>query len=221
MKEYASIPSWKKSVQGLPCLAFYKYDGSNIRAEYNRKQGWVKFGTRSRLLDKSDPDFGNAIVVFEKTMAEPLAKILHDHSEFRGMQSAVAYFEYFGKNSFAGVHDPADEKELVLIDVNIHKKGIILPRNFIKIFTGISIAQVVYEGNFNHQFIEDVKNGLYPVEEGVVVKGIRPNCKKEQHGLWFAKVKTNKWLEKLKLLALINPALQNVLSENIQEQVEQ
>ena len=218
MKEYASIPSWKKAVQGLPCLAFYKYDGSCIRSQYDRKKGWVKFGTRSRLLDKTDPDFGDAITVFEKTMAEPLAKILHDHPDFRGMESAVAYFEYFGENSFAGVHDPNDEKQLVLIDVNIHKRGLVLPRSFIKIFTGIPVAQVVYEGNFNAQFIEDIKNSTYKVEEGIVAKGIKPNFKKEQHGLWFAKVKTKKWLDKLKALALINPALQSVLSENLVEQ---
>ena len=51
MKEYPSIPY---RIHGdLDIIAFGKYDGSNIRAEWSQKKGFYKFGTRKRLLDES------------------------------------------------------------------------------------------------------------------------------------------------------------------------
>ena len=40
---------------------------------------------------------------------------------------AVAYCEFMGKRSFAGYHYPDDPKKLILIDLNIHKKGWLPP----------------------------------------------------------------------------------------------
>lgn len=57
MKDYPSIPGSSKAPQ-LPCIAFKKYDGSNIRAEWSKKRGWYKFGTRTQLIDKTDLVFG-------------------------------------------------------------------------------------------------------------------------------------------------------------------
>ena len=92
----------------------------------------------------------------------------------------------------------------------------ILPRDFIKILQGFPIPEVVYEGNFNKEFIFEIRqNGI---GEGVVVKGVNPKSKKEQHGLWMSKVKTNAWLNKLKSLALTNDFYQKVLSDNLKEQ---
>lgn len=39
---------------GQHCIAFDKLDGSNLRFEWNKKQGWYKFGTRNRMFDRSD-----------------------------------------------------------------------------------------------------------------------------------------------------------------------
>ena len=56
MKEYPSIPHIDRGT-GEFCIAFTKYDGSNIRAEWTRKSGWSKFGTRTHLLGVDDPVF--------------------------------------------------------------------------------------------------------------------------------------------------------------------
>jgi hypothetical protein len=61
MKEYPSIPSAadllarSNDYLGRPFVAFDKLDGSNIRAEWDRKKGWHRFGSRRRLLDASEP----------------------------------------------------------------------------------------------------------------------------------------------------------------------
>lgn len=45
MKQYPTINYWNKGYFGESCYAFEKLDGSNIRAEWSKKQGWHKFGT--------------------------------------------------------------------------------------------------------------------------------------------------------------------------------
>ena len=61
MLAYPSIPSWRDVSKGLPCLAFYKYDGSNLRFEWNSKTGWCKFGTRTQLFDKYTELYSQAL----------------------------------------------------------------------------------------------------------------------------------------------------------------
>lgn len=215
MKQYWSIPGWKNAAIGLPCIAFDKLDGSNLRFEWSRKSGWYKAGSRTVLLDESHPDLGCGIPLFENTLSEPVGKVLFDMR----VERAVVYCEFFGPNSFAGQHVQSDPKSLVILDVNIHKRGIVLPRDFIKTFGHLPIPKVIYEGNFNHSFVEAVRNGEYPVSgEGIVAKGVNPKAKKEQHGLWMAKIKTKAWLEKLKAFCAANPGFEQVLRENMQEQ---
>lgn len=193
MKSYPSI----NGSSGAPndqCIAFYKYDGSNLRFEWTRKRGWHLFGTRKRLFDESDTEFGAAIPLFKATLAADLETIIK--KEYRDSQEVVVFCEYFGDLSFAGQHKAHDKtKKLVLIDVDIHKKGFVSPREFVNNFCkklGDKAAQVVYEGNLNASFIEDVRNGKYPVWEGVVCKG------GSGHKIWRCKIKTAAYLQKLK-----------------------
>lgn len=109
--------------------------------------------------------------------------------------------------------------ELVLFDVNPHKKGILLPRVFLKHFGHLKVPEVVYEGNFNKQFVRDVIDGKYPVDEGVVAKGFTVGKKTSpEHGLWMAKIKTRSWMERLQEKAKTVAALRQVLLENEREQ---
>lgn len=200
MKEYPHILGPNKAPH-LPCVAFYKYDGSNLRFEWTYKSGWGKAGTRHRLFDISDPEFGPAIPLFMNKYGYALEKIFMESKVYRGTKQATVYCEYFGPHSFAGQHDPIklgvesnDPKDVVLFDVNIHKKGFVGPRDFIRNFGHLPIAQVIYEGNLNEEFIRDVKEGKYPVFEGVVCKG------GEGHKLWFRKIKTLAYLDKLKAM---------------------
>ena len=44
-----------------------------------------------------------------------------------------------------------DPKDIVIFDVNIHKKGFIPPKDFVNIFKNLHIPQVVYQGKFTEQ----------------------------------------------------------------------
>lgn len=219
MKEYPSISGYKNSPKGLPCIAFDKLDGSNIRVEWNKKTGWSKFGSRHALIDESHTELGEVIPLFKSTLADKIEKTFKDYkNKMPQFDSAIVFMEFYGPNSFAGQHLKNDPKQLTIFDINLHKRGFVLPRDFIKWFKDLPIPKVVYDGNFNQPFIEDVRNGKYGEGEGVVVKGINPNAKKEQHGLWFSKVKTLAWIEKLKLFAANNVNLNKILLDNLKEQ---
>lgn len=201
MKEYWSIQGPTKAPQS-PCIAFYKYDGSNFRAEWSRKRGWYKFGTRRTIIDESSEQFGPAIKVFLDTYGDNIPRVLKDNKDYKHAERITTYCEYFGPSSIGMFHD-WDELhtigEVVLFDINVHKRGFVLPRNFIKHFGHLKTANVIYEGNFNKQFVQDVWDGKYDVKEGVVVKGVLPRDKgRPEHGLWMAKCKTKWWFEEIR-----------------------
>jgi len=113
MKQYPSI----LGISNCPnskCIAFKKYDGSNLRWEWRRKKGFYKYGTRTRLFDTSDEIFGKAIQLFFDIYAEYLEKIFIDN---RLAEPITSFTEFFGTNSFAGLHDPKDDMKLMLFDV--------------------------------------------------------------------------------------------------------
>ncbi len=217
MKQYLEIQGPNKAPREK-CIAFYKYDGSNIRAEWSRKKSWNKFGSRKVLIDRTHP-LGDAVNIFLNTYGDDLEKIFNKEKLFRNCQNVTVFVEYFGLNSFAGWHDPNDKKEIILLDISIHKKGMMSSKEFVKIFGHLKIPEIIYQGNFNDSFIQDVKDGKYPVEEGIVAKGSLPHGK-PPHNLWMAKVKTKKWIDKLKREYEINPKkFKNILKDNIEEQI--
>lgn len=170
MKEYPSIDGSKKAPLGKYCIAFVKYDGSNLRWEWSPKKGWTKFGTRTQLFDASNPLYSKAILIFMDTMADEIVRRVKGYR--REVQRITAYTEFFGPHSFAGQHDLADTMELRLFDAFLFQKGFIPPRAFVQTFVGLPwAAEVVYDGVLNQQFIADVRQGKYPVVEGVVAKG--------------------------------------------------
>ncbi len=198
MKEYPSIPSYKDS-QIDYCIGFNKEDGSNLRWEFRKKKGFVKQGTRTRLFDKSDPDFGSAISIFNEKFSDPLSKLFTDDAYFRQQQEITVFTEFFGPHSFAGQHLQNDPKELIMFDVWIYKYGLMSPREFIKTFIGlVPTAKVIYEGKCDHQFIQDVKIGKY-ADQGVF-EGVICKAGKGGHGknLLMCKIKTDAYLDKLK-----------------------
>jgi hypothetical protein len=192
MKTYPSIPYYTDHL-GKPCIAFVKYDGSNLRFEWNKKKGWNKYGTRRHLFDRYDPIYGSAVDLFERHLAEPLEKVFYDKKDYKGIDQITVFAEFFGPNSFAGDHEPEDPKELILFDVNPLKKGIVSPRDFVRHFGHIPCtAQVLYEGVLNNEFVQSVINNELPVQEGVVAKG------GQGHQLWMAKIKTAAWVQSIK-----------------------
>ncbi len=189
MELYPSIPTL---ISTDPIYAFDKLDGSNIRAEWNRKSGFMKFGTRHRLLDPNEQPLGEAVELINNTYAEKLDKIFRKERYER----ATAFFEFAGDNSFAGFHE--NEKHIVtLFDLHVYRKGILPPKEFIKLFGNkVEIPNIVYEGKANDNFIQAVRHS--EVEgmtfEGVVCKG---GLDKQRRPVTF-KIKSYAWLDKLK-----------------------
>jgi hypothetical protein len=143
MKEYPKIPNSKDFPLGQ-CITFEKYDGSNIRAEWTKKKGFHKFGTRTRLFNESDPDFGCAIPIILETYSECLSKIFIDNNLFKKIDNITIFTEFFGEHSFGGLHLPSDKKEVILFDVWIYKFGLLGPEVFVKTFENIKSAKVIY-----------------------------------------------------------------------------
>lgn len=196
MKSYPSVEGPSKAPR-MDCVAFYKHDGSNLRWEWRPKTGWSKYGTRQMLFDETHETFGPAIEMFKAKYAEPIEKVIRDTKEYRDAKYATVFTEFFGAKSFAGQHVEDDPKRLVLFDVQILKKGILGPREFIRNFGHLEIPRVVYEGVLNDSFIEAVRasrpgDGKLDLDEGVVCKG------GTGHELQFRKIKTFQYLEKLK-----------------------
>lgn len=182
------------------CVAFEKLDGTNLFWEWHREFGWTDFGTRSasyRLDPTGTSEFainhaglGAAVVLFANTLYTPLADI---RAAEPGVDRAVAYTEFVGVHSFAGMHKAADPKELVLFDLFVPGYGFLGPWRFLELFAALPIPKVVYQGKFSGKLTEDVRSGRFPVAEGVVIKGGTGGA-----DVWMAKVKTNAYLQRLK-----------------------
>ncbi len=189
MEQYPEIPGSRKAPLGRPCIAFVKYDGSNLRWEWSPKRGWHKFGTRTELFDGRHPLWSQAIPLFEPIKDDIVRRVKESDWRFRGIQRITAFTEFFGPSSFAGTHVDAEPKELRLFDVYLFKKGIMPPRWFTETFGDAPYAaQAVYRGNLSREFIDDVHGGKYPVREGVVAKGED----------FMVKIKTEAYMRKLK-----------------------
>ena len=203
METYPNIQGSTKAPR-KPCVAFCKYDGSNIRFEWSKKRGWYKFGTRSQMIDHASEIYGVAVPIFLEKYGDAIARVFVDSKDFRGRDKAVVFCEFFGAKSFAGIHFDNDPKDLVLFDVSVYKKGILGPKNFLRHFGHLDVAEVVYKGNLNEEFIRAVREGgigfksARPIKtriwEGVVCKG------GDSHELWMAKVKTYQYRDELQKL---------------------
>lgn len=192
MKSYPSIE--KQIRPDTNIYAFYKLDGSNIRAEFSKKKGFYKFGTRHRMLGEDDPMFGESIGLIRNTYEEGLAKVFNQNK----VENAVCFFEFYGLNSFAG-HHVAEPHQVTLFDVNLYKKGFQSPGEFLDMYGHLGVPEVLYYGKANTIFVESVRNstleGLKEADEGVICKG---NPDKRGSLPVMFKIKTRGWLQKLK-----------------------
>ena len=203
MEQYPEIPGVKRAPLGEKCIAFTKYDGSNLRWEWSKKRGWHKFGTRTELFAANHPLWGKALPLFQQIAHDIEDRIYASDWRYRNLQRITVFTEFFGPNTFSGTHPEMltpgttkngvvagdEQKELKLFDVYLYKQGMMSPKWFRDTFAGAPYAaQVVYEGNLNKEFIADVRAGRYPVWEGVVAKGDG----------WRCKIKTEAYMLKLK-----------------------
>ena len=208
MKQYPSIEY--KAAFGTHVYAFDKLDGSNLRSLWNRKiykkkpstNGFEKFGTRHQLTSLYDEQWGQGIRLFMEKYSEDLNRIFIDDKDFRNIDNIHIFFEFFGPNSFAGFHPIEDrinnKMNVVMFDIHVEKKGILKPKDFIEKFSCLDIPKIVYEGNFNNKLVEDVRNNVYNLNEGVVVKGTTKTKRKDIENVFLCKIKTIEWLQRLK-----------------------
>lgn len=187
MKHYPSIPKTVK--YDLDVHVFDKLDGSNIRAEWNPKKGFYKFGSRKHLIDEKH-FLGESIQLissYGKSFAEAVKNLK--------IEQATCYFEFYGPGSFAGDHNPEDIHTCALLDVEIYKKGFMAPADFLKAFQGIlPVPDVLHVGRLNEELVENIENGTLP---GMTFEGVV--CKAPAFTRWampiMFKIKSKKWLE--------------------------
>lgn len=204
MKSYPSIT--KEIRHDVYIYAFDKLDGSNIRAEWNAKKGFYKFGTRTQLTDEKTMPFGRSIPIIKEKFEEDLTLVFEE----RKWRDALCFFEFWGEDSFAGSHNFEKPMIVTLIDVNPYKEGILPPTEFIRYFGHLDIAKVLYEGHVTTELFDKVKQSTLPgmTGEGVVCKGA--DDKKTRMPVMF-KIKSQAWLNKLKEYCKGDDALFNKL----------
>lgn len=182
------------------CIAFEKYDGTNLHWVWERELGWYAFGTRRDRYDLDAVGIGDfadshsgleqAPGLFREKLETQLTPILAERN-FYGSGELTVFTEFLGANSFAGQHAESDEKQLVLLDVLTHD-GFLSPFEFAEQFESVPCARVVHRGKFNGQFAANVREGKFDVREGVVCKG------GETGEVWMVKIKTNEYMLRLK-----------------------
>jgi len=182
------------------CIAFEKYDGTNLHWVWDRELGWHSFGTRRDRYDLDDAGIAefaanhtgleDAAQLFLGSFAASLTAALDAQSHYDS-EEIIAFTEFLGPNSFAGQHQKSDEKQLVLIDL-LTAEGFLAPEQFLSDFESLPIAREVYRGKLTGKFTTDVREGRYDVAEGVVCKGGTTG------EVWMVKIKTNRYMEKLK-----------------------
>jgi hypothetical protein len=199
---YPKIPDSQQFPLGK-CIAFEKCDGTNMHFCWNRDFGWHAFGTRRDEFNLTDegialfvaahPELNIAAEVFGRQLAEGIETVFQTTLAYESPGDFKVFAEFFGAHSFAGSHRTDDPKELRLFDVEVEGFGLIGPEQFVRDFGHLPIARVVYQGRFSGAFADAVREGKYPVVEGVV-------CKAGSGGkdLWMAKIKTHRYLQRLK-----------------------
>lgn len=195
MKQYPSIPKIKQS--GSNFYVFDKIDGSNVRAEWSKKKGFHKFGSRKVLLGEAGASdeqslLGESIALMQG-LSEPMSALFSS----KGWQQVTCFFEFYGPSSFAGQHVTEPHK-VSLLDVNIQNKGMLDVRDFLDLFQGvIETPKLLHQGSFTSEMEEAVKSGTLEgmTFEGIVAKA--PISKKWEAPTMF-KVKNRAWIDKVK-----------------------
>jgi hypothetical protein len=195
---YPKIPENSDKFHGK-CIAFEKYDGTNLHWKWDPNMGWSHFGTRRTqfTLDrigiasfsKEHSELASAPYIFNEALRDQLTMFFCINSALH-LHNIIVFTEFYGPNSFSGGHVAQDDHKLVMIDVMINGR-LMPPEQLIQDFSQFEIAKVIYKGKYSGQFAEDVRKGKYDVNEGVVVKGVVDN------EVFMTKVKTKEYLKRL------------------------
>ncbi len=201
MLYYPKIPDSRNCPDGK-CVAFEKYDGTNLHWDWDRDFGWHAFGTRRDMFNLTEAGIAEftakhqhlseCVAVFERDWAIALERVFLTLPQYQHIREIKVFGEFLGANSFAGLHRIEDVKEVKLFDVWLEGFGFISPFQFVADFQHLPIARVVYQGKLTGKFTEDVRSGKYQVDEGVICKGGTGG-----EDIWMAKIKTTAYMSKL------------------------
>lgn len=199
MKHYPSIPS-QILRRDISVNVYDKIDGSNIRVEWKRKQGkkrghFYKFGSRKQLLTTEQGVITKAPALLEEGMGEQLERYLIDMAH---ADRCILYFEFYGDRSFAGIHHEDDDHRLVLLDIELYKKGFIHQSEYLRATERYDIDRPAHlrRTTITPEFEQRVRNGELGTFEGVVCKG-RTATDKYGKPIMF-KIKNQAWIDKVK-----------------------
>lgn len=186
MKHYPSIS--RTPIYGKGHV-FDKLDGSNIRAEWNPKKGFYKFGSR-KLLIGSESILAESVPLIEK-LNDTLGGVFRSCK----WESTVCFFEFLGPSSFAGQHT-AEEHRVVLLDVDVYKQGLLDTSKLLSLFASKVETPALLGTNFTKEMEEEVRAGTLEGMsfEGVVVK--LPVMKRWSPPEMF-KVKSQAWIDRV------------------------
>jgi hypothetical protein len=204
MDQYPPIPGSTGTVfREFDAHLFDKLDGVNLRWEWRAGKGWTKSGTRTRLFDASDPDFGPAIALFAAELANPLERIA---GKLR-WRSLLVFTEYYGPHSFVGLTPAGDPMSLAVFDAAPDGGDLLGPTDFRRAFEGrvLTPAYLGYE-RWTRGLVERIRaGGLAGITfEGVVGKAAASiterRAGRDRFGLILAKAKTQSWMNKVRAL---------------------
>lgn len=200
---YPKIPEDTNIFLGK-CIAFEKYDGTNMHWCWSKDNGWYAFGTRRTQFTfnktgiaeftQTHSELANAPQVFNDKLRDKLTTYLATHDTYH-YYKIIIFTEFYGPNSFAGTHSEEDARndtqDLIIIDVSAAGQ-IIGPSMLIEDFEAFRVADVVYAGKYSGQFTEDVRKGKFGVNEGVVCKAMIDGQ------VVMTKIKTDDYLKRLR-----------------------
>jgi hypothetical protein len=191
VKQYPTINHLSKKKNLTESFyAFDKLDGSNVRVVVDKaaiKSGKLeKFGKRHGLLDDKTP-----FLIESKELISALSTKLISMVKNSKWEEATFFFEFVGDSSFSGAHFD-EPHHVVLIDIDVYKKGILPPGVFLNLCKTYEIehAKLLHTGIFTQEFADAVENSTL---EGMTFEGVV--CKSEND---VFKLKSKAWLEKLK-----------------------
>src|SRR3954454_10575923 len=109
MLHYPKIPGSRNCPSGR-CVAFEKYDGTNLHWDWDRDYGWHAFGTRRdqfNLLPDGIEQFApvhehlrEASGLFLATLAAGVEQVLRDNDNYGPFAAVKVFTEFLGPNSF-------------------------------------------------------------------------------------------------------------------------
>src|SRR5271157_1612669 len=144
------------------CVAFEKYDGTNIHWTLQPDEGWLEYGTRRdrfwintsgiASFEQAHPELAGIHKLWDQD--SKLERCLMDSPKYNTAKEIVVFTEYFGPNSFAGQHQPKDKMQLIILDIQVDGK-FIPPEQLVEDFRQFGVARVVFQGKFTGQLFVD------------------------------------------------------------------